>query len=232
MARSAKPPGAGKSSGAGKPSRTGRSAGGSKSPGAGKTGSGRGEVRIIGGEWRGRRLRFSAGEGLRPTLDRFRETLFNWLMYDVEGARCLDLFAGSGALGLEALSRGAQQVDFVDASATVCKDIRAHLHTLGSDKGRVWHSSAEAWLKTHTSLGPYTLIFLDPPFHQDLLQVCCHWLEKNGYLADNCKIYLEAEDSFERSKLPYNWRVLKQKDASNKVFFLLERTPSTPDSPA
>lgn len=223
MTRSTQPP---TSRPTGKPSRSSASSGGGKS-----AHSGRGEVRIIGGQWRGRRLRFSAGEGLRPTLDRFRETLFNWLMYDVEGARCLDLFAGSGALGLEALSRGALQVDFVDASATVCKDIRGHLQTLGSDRGRVWHSTAQLWLKTHTRLGPYTLIFLDPPFHQDLLQVCCHWLEKNGYLAENCKIYLEAEGTFARSKLPYNWRILKEKNASNKVFFLLERTPSTPDSP-
>ena len=189
---------------------------------------GRGEVRIIGGQWRGRRLRFSAAEGLRPTLDRFRETLFNWLMFDIEGARCLDLFAGSGALGLEALSRGAREVDFVDASAQVCKDIRQHLQTLESDRGRVWHSQAEAWLKAHASQGPYDLIFLDPPFHQDLLQVCCHWLEKIGYLADTCKIYLEAESSFDRSKLPYGWRVLKEKDAKTKVFFLLTRTPESP----
>lgn len=201
-------------------------------PAAGKPAAsgGRGEVRIIGGQWRGRRLRFSAGEGLRPTLDRFRETLFNWLMFDVEGARCLDLFAGSGALGLEALSRGARQVDFVDASATVCRDIRQHLQTLESDRGRVWHSSAEAWLKAHSSQGPYDLIFLDPPFHQDLLQVCFHWLEKGGYLAENCKIYLEAESSFDRSKLPYHWQVLKEKDANTKVFYLLSPShpPETP----
>ena len=201
---------------------SGKSGGG---PRTGSASSGRGEVRIIGGEWRGRRLRFNAQEGLRPTLDRFRETLFNWLMYDVEGARCLDLFAGSGALGLEALSRGARQVDFVDASAVVCKDIRQHLQTLGSDKGRVWHSNAESWLKSHAANGPYELVFLDPPFHQDLLQVCFHWLEKSGYLTPNCKIYLEAEGSFERSKLPYNWQVLKEKDAKNKVFLLLQRRP-------
>lgn len=196
-----------------------------RSPGKPAARSGRGEVRIIGGEWRGRRLRFTAVEGLRPTLDRFRETLFNWLMFDVEGARCLDLFAGSGALGLEALSRGAREVDFVDASPVVCKDIRQHLHTLGSERGRVWQSSAAAWLKSHASQGPYDLVFLDPPFHQDLLQVCFHWLEKNGYLAPNCKIYLEAEASFERSKLPYHWQVLKEKQASNKVFFLLQPQP-------
>ncbi len=193
---------------------------------------GRGEVRIIGGEWRGRRLRFTAQEGLRPTLDRYRETLFNWLMFDVEGARCLDLFAGSGALGLEALSRGAREVDFVDASPVVCKDIRQHLQTLGSERGRVWQGTAETWLKSHTDQGAYDLVFLDPPFHQDLLQICFHLLEKGQYLADNCKIYLEAESSFSRTKLPYHWQILKEKDAKNKVFFLLQRRPQSPVNPA
>ena len=193
--------------------------------------TGRGEIRIIGGQWRGRRLRFTAGDGLRPTLDRFRETLFNWLMFDVEGARCLDLFAGSGALGLEALSRGAAQVDFVDASATVCNNIRQHLHTLDSDRGRVWQNQAADWLRTNASLGPYDLVFLDPPFHQDLLQICFHWLEKNRYLAAGCKIYLEAEDSFSRSKLPLHWQVLKEKKASNKVFYLLQLTRESPSQP-
>src|SRR5690606_3103193 len=122
---------------------------------------------------------------------------------DVEGAHCLDLFAGSGALGLEALSRGARQVDFVDASPSACQDIRNHLHTLGSDRGRVWHSQAEAWLKAAprqatSASTPYDLVFLDPPFHQDLLQICFHLLETRHHLAGNCKIYLEAEGSFDR----------------------------------
>src|SRR5690606_12388368 len=120
--------------------------------------------------------------------------------------------------------------DFVDASSTVCKDIRQHLQALESDRGRVWHGSGEAWLKTQASQGPYDLIFLDPPFHQDLLQVCFHWLEKGGYLAENCKIYLEADSSFDRSKLPYHWQVVKEKDAKTKVFYLLSptRPPETP----
>ena len=182
---------------------------------------GPGEIRIIGGQWRGRRLRFTPQTGLRPTLDRFRETLFNWLMYDVEGARCLDLFAGSGALGIEALSRGAAQVDFVDASAQACRDIRLHLQTLNSERGRVWHNPAESWLKAHTDLGPYDLIFLDPPFHQDLLQPCIYLLQNNGYLAPDCKIYLEAEAAFSPARLPPDWKVHRQKTAGDKIFLLL-----------
>lgn len=197
---------------------------------------GSGEVRIIGGQWRGRRLRFSPGEGLRPTLDRFRETLFNWLMFDVEGARCLDLFAGSGALGLEALSRGAREVDFVDASASVCRDLRTNLEKLDSPQGRVWHSSAETFLRGGPAgrpvAAPYDLVFLDPPFHQDLLQGCLHKLETGGWLAPHSLIYLEAEAGLDRSTLPCHWTVRKEKDAKNKAFLLLERDPSHPLAPA
>ena len=193
------------------------------------------ELRIIGGQWRGRRLSFTAEEGLRPTLDRYRETLFNWLMFDVEGARCLDLFAGSGALGLEALSRGARHVDFVDASAQAAQAIREHLKTLACQGARVHHRAAEAWLKqqaegdVENGVEPYDLIFLDPPFHQDLLQPCLYLLEYKGFIKPTSKIYLEAEGEFSASRLPAHWQVLKQKNAKNKIFFLLEcPTPHSP----
>ena len=123
-------------------------------------------IRIIGGEWRGRRLPVPNVTGLRPTLDRFRETLFNWLMFDVEGARCLDLFAGSGALGLEALSRGAAYVDFVDNSKAAITGINQHLASLNCTAARTHQQPAEAWLKAQSAsdkLAPYDLIFLDPP---------------------------------------------------------------------
>ena len=182
------------------------------------------ELRIIGGQWRGRRLTFTAEEGLRPTLDRYRETLFNWLMFEVEGARCLDLFAGSGALGLEALSRGARFVDFVDASAQATQAIREHLKTLSCQDARVHHRPAEAWLKqqAENTVEPYDLIFLDPPFHQDLLQPCLYVLEYKGFIKLETQIYLEAEGEFSASRLPAHWQVLKQKNAKNKIFFLLE----------
>lgn len=186
------------------------------------------ELRIIGGQWRGRRLKFQAEEGLRPTLDRYRETLFNWLMHQVEGARCLDLFAGSGALGLEALSRGAQHVDFIDASAQACNNIRGHLHTLDCERARVHHSKAAAWLKKQPAT-PYDVVFLDPPFHQDLLQECLYLLEYGGLLAPHTRIYLEAEGEFSPTKLPTHWQVLKHKPAKNKLFLLLEcPTPQAP----
>lgn len=190
----------------------------------------RSELRIIGGQWRGRRLSFTAAEGLRPTLDRYRETLFNWLMFDVEGARCLDLFAGSGALGLEALSRGARYVDFVDANKQVAQSIRQHLQTLACTRARVHHLPAQTWLKQQAECAaepygaaePYDLIFLDPPFHQDLLQPCLYLLEYGGFIGPKTKLYLEAESDFPPAQLPEHWRILKQKTAKNKIFLLLE----------
>ena len=184
----------------------------------------RSELRIIGGQWRGRRLSFTAAEGLRPTLDRYRETLFNWLMFDVEGARCLDLFAGSGALGLEALSRGTRYVDFVDANKQVAQSIRQHLQTLACTRAQVHHLPAQTWLKQQAECAaePYDLIFLDPPFHQDLLQPCLYLLEYGGFIGPNTKLYLEAESDFPPAQLPEHWRILKQKTAKNKIFLLLE----------
>ncbi len=190
------------------------------------------ELRIIGGQWRGRRLSFTAEEGLRPTLDRYRETLFNWLMFDVEGARCLDLFAGSGALGLEALSRGAAYVDFVDASPQAAEAIRGHLNTLACRNAAVHNKAAEPWLKqqAQAKAEPYDLIFLDPPFNRDLLQPCLYLLEYQGFIKPDTKLYLEAEGDFQATRLPAHWRILKQKQAKNKIFFLLEcPTPGTAD---
>lgn len=183
------------------------------------------ELRIIAGQWRGRRLSFMAEDGLRPTLDRYRETLFNWLMFDVEDARCLDLFAGSGALGLEALSRGARHVDFVDQSAQACRNIKQHLQTLQCERASVFNSSAEPWLKLHQADKAYDLIFLDPPFNKDLLQPCLYLLEYGNFFHENSKIYLEAESGFNAAKLPAHWQVLKRKDTKNKLFLLLHPNP-------
>ncbi len=179
-------------------------------------------IRIIGGQWRGRRLSVPEQPGLRPTLDRYRETLFNWLMFNVEGANCLDLFAGSGALGLESLSRGAKTVDFVDSSALAIKTINQHLQTLECAQAQTHNMSAETWLKQRLDNTPYDLVFLDPPFHQDLLQPCIYLLEYRGLLRNGSKIYLEAENTFNTRQLPPNWHPLKQKSDNNKIFLLLE----------
>jgi 16S rRNA G966 N2-methylase RsmD len=125
---------------------------------------GRFEVRIIGGEWRGRKLHFPPSAGLRPTPDRVRETVFNWLQFELAGARCLDLFAGSGALGIEALSRGAGEAVLVERDAVSARAIRDILAQLGCDRGRVEQVDALAWLEAWTaSSKPFDIVFLDPP---------------------------------------------------------------------
>ena len=120
-------------------------------------------IRIIGGTHRGRRLAFPDAAGLRPTPDRVRETLFNWLMPHLPGARCLDLFAGSGALGLEAVSRGAREVVLVDANPAVVKSLQENLRLLGeTERARVIRSDALAFLRKETD-APFDIVFLDPP---------------------------------------------------------------------
>lgn len=183
------------------------------------------QLRIIGGTWRGRKLGFTPEEGLRPTLDRYRETLFNWLMFDVEGASCLDLFAGSGALGLEALSRGAAHCTFVDASRHAAAQIRGHLKTLGCDKASVYCEDALQWLENNRQ--SFDLVFLDPPFHRDMLNAVLERLFTAGYIKDHGYIYIEAEADYQLPPLPENWELNRQKSAKNKVFFLIRKLPQS-----
>lgn len=180
------------------------------------------QLRIIGGQWRGRKLSFTPEAGLRPTLDRFRETLFNWLMFDIEGAHCLDLFAGSGALGLEALSRGAKSVTFVDLSNKAAQQITSHLSILNCDRGKVVCCQAQTFLQQCQQ--SYDVVFLDPPFHQDLLNETLVPLLENSYIKNHGYIYIEAENQYQLPTLPDNWQVSRQKQVKNKVFFLLQKT--------
>jgi len=172
------------------------------------------EFRIIGGEWRSRRLRFPPLPGIRPSPDRVRETLFNWLRDRVEGARCLDLFAGSGALGLEALSRGAAEVIFVDKERAAAEAIRGHLVSLKAQGGEVVHADAFAWLGGTPR--PFELVFLDPPFDEDLVPAACARLAQ-GWLKPGAWVYLEH--AVERTPtLPEAWQVLKESRAGRVGF--------------
>jgi len=179
------------------------------------------QLRIIGGQWRSRKLSFTAIEGLRPTQDRVRETLFNWLMYDVEGVNCLDVFAGSGALGLEALSRGAKQVQFIEKSQTAAQQINQHLISLNCSRGNVKNTNALQYLSTPAD-NAFEVIFLDPPFNQDLLIPCCELLIQQGYCQTNSFIYVEAELDVDLSKLPEQWHVVKDKSQSSKHIVLYQ----------
>jgi 16S rRNA (guanine966-N2)-methyltransferase len=183
---------------------------------------GTGQLRIIAGRWRGRRLGVPDAPGLRPTGDRVRETLFNWLAPDLPGARCLDLFAGSGALGLEALSRGAAHCDFVERASEVARALQATLGVLGAQAQAAVHDmDAGLFLDARADIA-YDLVFLDPPFADAVLERCCRQLEVAGCLTPGAKIYLEFPRG-ENPSLPENWESLRLRRAG-AVCYGLYRT--------
>jgi len=184
-----------------------------------------GELRIVGGEWRGRKIRFPPVPAIRPTPDRVRETLFNWLQPVIAGSRCLDLYAGSGALGLEALSRGAAQVVFVDVDATVARHLHTTLESLGCTRGRVVRSDAGRFLGSadERAGGPFDVVFLDPPFAEPVLGGVCAELERGGWLAPNARIYLEAPAAAGEPGLPAGWALLRSKRAGEVGYHLARR---------
>jgi 16S rRNA (guanine966-N2)-methyltransferase len=178
------------------------------------------QVRIIAGRWRGRKLSFAPEAGVRPTPDRVRETLFNWLNPVIRGARCLDLYAGSGALGIEAASRGAASVVLVDSNPQVVAKLREQLQLLEADRVEVVQSSVEGWLAA--SAAPFDIVFLDPPFRKNLLSACMRALESGGWLAADAYIYLEAESSLE-PELPQRWELYRSKRAGQVGYHLARR---------
>ena len=183
---------------------------------------GQGQLRIIGGEWRSRRFSFPEGPGLRPTPDRVRETLFNWIAPDVEGARVLDPFAGSGALYLEALSRGAGEALALDLNGEAIASLRHHLDTLRCGNGQLLQSDALRYLE-HQAPTPFDLVFLDPPFNRNLLAPACQLLESRGWLAANAWIYTESETPPSSLGLPDNWRLHREKQAGQVYYALWRR---------
>ncbi len=169
-----------------------------------------GQVRIIGGRWRSRRLRFPAVDGLRPTGDRLRETLFNWLQPHLPGARCLDLFAGSGALGFEAASRGAGAVVLVDAQPTVVEALRANRALLAAEEAvTIVHEDALEWLERGPSatLAPFDLVFLDPPFQAAVVALAATRLDAGGWLAPAAWVYIETAVEHAPAALPAHWHL-------------------------
>ena len=193
-------------------------------------------VRIIGGTWRGRRVHFPDSPGLRPTPDRVRETLFNWLQHSIAGTRCLDLFAGSGALGLEALSRGAREVLFVEPAFAPAQMLAAELKRLhgrapGGSGGSIVQTSAERFLATPGELpgGPppggssgraFDVIFLDPPFGFDALPEYVRLIHAGGWAASGAWIYLESPRSAGPPAIPAHWELVKSKSAGEVGYHL------------
>lgn len=177
-------------------------------------------IRIIGGTHRGRKLRFADVSGLRPTPDRVRETLFNWLAPRIPGARCLDLFAGSGALGFEAMSRGAGEVVFVDNHSQAVKSLRDNIELLGEDKAEVVQADALHWLDKPAA-EPFDIIFLDPPFRRDLLETCCQRIVSGGWLSSKAVVYVERESEATPPSLPEGWVIDSPKTAGQVTYGLV-----------
>ena len=184
--------------------------------------SGPGRLRITGGSWRSRRLAIAPVEGLRPTPDRAREMLCNWLTGHFEGARCLDAFAGTGALGFEALSRGAAHTTFLDASSLACQTLQTNLQTLGCTQAEVIRTDALTWTGRYEG-APFDLIFLDPPFGQGLIASVCEQLQHSRCLARNTTVYIETEPDLSTDCVPEHWTLWKEK-AVGKVVCRLYRT--------
>jgi 16S rRNA (guanine966-N2)-methyltransferase len=191
---------------------------------------GRNEVRIIGGRWRGRKIRFPDDTGIRPSPDRVRETLFNWLAPAVRGARCLDLFAGSGVLGLEALSRGAATAILVDRDRTVVRHLQDVTRTLDAAGATVIAADALDWLAA--SKGPFDIVFLDPPFDSTWLPALLGRLDEPGCLAPGAWVYVERPAAEGPPSLPAGWRLHRSGKAGDVGYYLAVRPGSPAGSPA
>jgi 16S rRNA (guanine966-N2)-methyltransferase len=186
-------------------------------------------LRIIGGAWRGRKLRFPASAAIRPTPDRVRETLFNWLGSHTQAARCLDLFAGSGALGLEALSRGAAHVTFVEQDEVAARELRARLAEWQAGDAVVRRMDALRYLMGAPAA--FDLVFLDPPFASELLSRAAQRLEA-GWLAPGALIYVECPSRAGLPGMPASWQPLKAKQAGEVGYHLLAHAAPKPLKPA
>ena len=179
-------------------------------------------LRIIGGRWRGRRLSVPEAEGLRPTPDRVRETLFNWLQPYIAGATCLDLFAGTGALCLEALSRGAGQVVMVEKDAHVVECLRQHVATLQARNADVVQADAVDFLRQTPQ--QFDIVFLDPPFKSDLIARCAELVETNGWIKRGGLVYVEAPSQIDVLPLPATWELIRSKKAGQVGYHLAQKT--------
>jgi len=182
-----------------------------------------GSIRIIAGKYRGRKLPVIDAEGLRPTTDRVKETLFNWLMPYINEATCLDCFAGSGSLGFEALSRGAKYVTFLELNQKVAQQLKQNIALVNITSAQVLQTDSLNFLNnTNSDLNKtIDLVFLDPPFRKGLLTQIGSKLTQ-GWLADNALIYVESEAEFNTSELPVNWQLLKEKIAGQVAYRLYQ----------
>ena len=179
------------------------------------------KVRVIGGQWRGRLLPVAEADGLRPTANRVRETLFNWLQFDIHGRSCLDLFSGSGALGIEAASRGASKVTLVEKEAMIANSLRQQVSTLAATQTEVIQAYALSFIKTCEQ--QYDLIFLDPPFQHFALNEVLDAVLAAGIINSDGMIYLEAERNGLPESLAQPWQWWRQAKAGQVEYGLIQQ---------
>jgi len=182
---------------------------------------GSGQVRIIAGQWRSRRLPIQDLEGLRPTTDRVRETLFNWLANDIVNARVLDCFGGSGALALEALSRYASFAQIIELQRGAAIQLRENLQTLKCDKAEVLNADTLVVLQKGCAQG-FDVVFIDPPFRKGLAEKTIQLLDTQGWLNDGALIYVEIESELTQLAIPSRWHALKEKNAGQVSYRLYQ----------
>ena len=182
-----------------------------------------GEVRIISGQWRGRKLPVLDVQGLRPTTDRVKETLFNWLMQDIQGRAVLDCFSGSGSLAFEALSRHANSALLLERDAKAATQLKQNLARLKCENAEVRHTDTMQWLAAPAGM-QFDLVFIDPPFRQGLALPCAHLLQ-NSWLKPDALIYLETEKELDIRELPESWHLLKDKIAGQLAYRLFQYQP-------
>lgn len=184
------------------------------------------QVRIIGGQWKSRKISFPKLSEIRPTPDRVRETLFNWLCDHIKGARCLDLFAGSGALSFEALSRGASYVLMFDRSIQVIRALHKNRKLLNAQHCEIIHGHVPDCLKKNVQC-PYDIIFLDPPFYKHLIANTLQTLENLNYISPTSLLYIETELNKKDLPLSENWVILNNKSSGQVNYYLLKKTSFT-----
>jgi len=185
-----------------------------------------GFIRVISGQFRGRKLPVKNVEGLRPTTDRIKETVFNWLMQDTRDATVLDCFAGSGGLGFEALSRFAKSTTFIELDASAAKQIEQNISTLKLENAQVKHTNSLSYLEQKNTNSPFNLVFVDPPFRKNLAQSSCDLLENNQWLSEDALIYVEVETELSSFSQPDNWLLIKKKKAGQVFCRLYQRQPN------
>jgi 16S rRNA (guanine966-N2)-methyltransferase len=180
-----------------------------------------GQIRIISGKWKGKKLTIAAVPGLRPSSDRIRETVFNWLQWQIASSYCLDLFAGSGVFGIEAVSRGANYARLVEKHPVVARNLRQQLTILNSTNLELIQADALDYIQI-PAIQQFDVVFLDPPFRQNLLAVTCEYLEQYQWLTESAYIYVEMEAEL-MIKFPPTWQLLKDKRSGQIRYCLLQK---------